>query len=89
MLMVAPGDGNLVPLAADDRYVGGSTTMKLKILRDYASLEINGREVWSGRHALGPGNNARYAGVRLLARGQLAEVPIVVKQMRLLTALQR
>jgi hypothetical protein len=84
LLIIASGDGNLARLSAENRYVSGLVRLRLKVLGQYASVEVNGREVWAGKHALNAASD-HYAGVRLLGKGPVGTSGVVVQQMRVLS----
>jgi hypothetical protein len=88
LLMVSPGDGNLARLTAETRYTAGTVGLRLKVLGQHASVEVNGREVWAGKHSL-TAATGHYAGVRLLGRGQVGRSGLVVQQMRILSLPQQ
>lgn len=88
LLMVSPGDGNLARLTAETRYGEGPVRLRLKVLGQYASVDVNGREIWAGRHSL-TAAAGHYAGVRLVGRGRVGTSGVVIQQMRVLSLPQQ
>ena len=61
----------------------GSVTLRVRLNRDSAVVEVDGKTLWSGQHHLSP-EHVRFAGVRFLARGGERSTGVTIKTLKLI-----